>query len=340
MHDVRPMARSSREVFAASLTRALRGAAIASTLSLGACAGATNPFDVSSVTDKPAAQSDVATGSIAQPQSELQKATEYWGKQHDKNPKDPQAAINYVRNLKALGAKEQAFAVIQQAYSVNSTHRGIASEYGRLAVEQEQLSLAEKLLAQADDPVAPDWKVISARGTVLAKQGKYREAIPHFERALALAPNQPSLLNNLALAHAMDGHAEKAEPLLRQAQQSDQADAKVGYNLSLVLGLQGKSEDAKSVMLRTAPVEQANDDAALVREMVGTAAPRAAAVSTGSIQSKPKMASAKTAKSAAGPKTARADDAAKEDPAELVRRLADGYTATPSDAPVQLVPKR
>jgi Flp pilus assembly protein TadD len=340
MQDVRPLARPSHVVSAASLARVLRGAALMSTLALGACAGATNPFDFASVAEKPAAQSDVATGSIQQPQTELQKATDYWGKQHEKNPKDPQAAINYVRNLKALGAKEQAMAVIQQAYSINPSHRGIASEYGRLAVEQEQLSVAEKLLAQADDPVAPDWKVISARGTVMAKQGKYREAIPHFERALALAPGQPSLLNNLALAHAMDGHAEKAEPLLRQAQQNDQADPKVGYNLSLVLGLQGKSEDAKSVILKTAPVEYANDDTALVKALVGAPAPRAAAISTGSTnQAKPKP-STKIVKTATPAKIVRADDAAKEDPTVLVRRLADGYTATPKDAPVQLVPKR
>ena len=77
--------------------------------------------------------------------------------------------------------------------------------------------MAQKLLEQADDPANPDWKVISARGTVLAKQGLYRDAIPFYERALALAPDQPSVLNNLALAHAMEGNADKAEPLLKQA---------------------------------------------------------------------------------------------------------------------------
>src|SRR5258705_4544220 len=33
----------------------------------------------------------------------LQKATEYWGKEYGKNPKDAQAAVNYAKNLKALG---------------------------------------------------------------------------------------------------------------------------------------------------------------------------------------------------------------------------------------------
>ena len=79
------------------------------------------------------------------------------------------------------------------------------------------MSLAQKLLEQADDPANPDWKLISARGTVLAKQGRYRDAIAFYERALALAPEQASILNNLALAHAMEGHPDKAEPLLKRA---------------------------------------------------------------------------------------------------------------------------
>ncbi len=141
------------------------------------------------------------------PQSELQKAAEYWGKAFEKEPRNAQNAINYARNLKALKQKEQALAVLQAAHSFSPDNKTLNSEYGRLALELDQTSIAQKLLEQADDPAAPDWKTISARGTLLAKQGKYKDAIPHFERALAVAPNQPSVLNNLALAKAMDGDA-------------------------------------------------------------------------------------------------------------------------------------
>lgn len=316
------------------LKRFCTGAAIVSSLALGACSGASNPFDFASVAEKPAAKSDVETGTL--PQTELQKATEYWGKKYEAEPRNAQHAINYVRNLKALNAKEQAMQVIQQAYSLNSGHKGIASEYGRLALEMDQIAIAEKLLAQADDPVAPDWKVISARGTVLAKQSKYRDAIPFFERALAMAPTQPSLLNNLALAYAMDGQADKAEPLLRQAAQDNTADPKVARNLSLVLGLQGKSDEAKSVLVRSAPASDANEDVAIVKQMVGTTAPvQQASIVTGSTQaSKVRSKTAAVAKSQ--PKTT----PVAEDASTLVQRLADGYAATPADAPVQLGVRR
>ena len=160
---------------------------------------------------------EATTTPVQDPRSDLQKATDYWGKAYAKNPNDAQTAINYAKNLKALGEKQQALVVLQQASMFNGTNRALNAEYGRLALEFDQVSLAQKLLEQADDPANPDWRVISARGTVLAKQGSYRDAIPLYEKALALAPEQPSVLNNLALAYAMEGGAEKAEPLLKRA---------------------------------------------------------------------------------------------------------------------------
>jgi tetratricopeptide (TPR) repeat protein len=89
--------------------------------------------------------------------------------------------------------------------------------------------------------------VISARGTVMAKQGKYAEAIPYYERALSLSHNQPSILSNLALAHAMSGEPAKAELMLRQAAAADPSAPKIRQNLALVLGLQGKYDEAKQI---------------------------------------------------------------------------------------------
>jgi Flp pilus assembly protein TadD len=316
-------------------------AVLSLTLALGACGGGAGPLDFASLGQKPEKAAEVTASQT--PQTELQKATEYWGKQAEKNPRDPQASINYVRNLKALGAKQQALAAIQQAHSANPAHKGVASEYGRLALELDQVTVAEKLLTMADDPVAPDWKVVSARGTVLAKQGRYREAIPQFERALALSPNQPTVLNNLALAHAMNGQADKAEPMLRQAAADGSADPKVTQNLSLVLGLQGKHDDAKSVVVRTAaPIEEIADDNRLVREMVGTqtAAARPATASISTSSTGWNKASSKSAAKAKPAAQAAAQPATFDDATALVERLANGQGAGPTGGPIELGPKR
>lgn len=213
-------------------------------------------------------KSEAAKAPSGSTKEELAKATEYWGKEFAKNPKDAQSALSYARNLKAMGEKRQALAVLQQASLFHPGHRSLNSEYGRLALEFDQVSVAQRLLEQADDPTNPDWRVISARGTVLAKQGRYRDAIPLYERALALAPDQASVLNNLALAHAMEGHPDKAEPLLKRAQSAAGQDTRVSQNLALVLGLQGRYDEARLAAASNQSVDNAAANVDYVRRIV------------------------------------------------------------------------
>ena len=253
-------------------TRGLRrriGAAVtlSASLWLGACAQSGGVEYPSLALANPDAQ-DAAESKVDN-RSELQKATEYWGKEYAKNPTDLKKTLNYARNLKALGQKGQALAILQQASSQHGQNRELASEYGRLALDMGQVNLAQQLLAVADDPANPDWRIVSARGTVLAKQEKFAEAIPQFEKALALSKDQPSVMNNLALAYVLNGEAPKAEAMLRQASAQDGAHAgKMRQNLALVLGLQGKYDEAKQIGGTTSKSAAATSDMALIREIV------------------------------------------------------------------------
>jgi Flp pilus assembly protein TadD len=200
--------------------------------------------------------------------SDPEKATDHWGKKFAKNPRDLKNALNYARNLKAMGQKRRAMSVLQQAAIFHGHNKELAGEYGRLALEFDQLSVAKRLLAAADNPTKPDWKVISARGTVLAKEGKYADAIPFFERALSLAHNHPSLVNNLALAHAMSGEAERAEGMLRQASIANPASPKIRQNLALVLSLQGRYDEAKQIASQDLAPEKAAKNTETLRRIV------------------------------------------------------------------------
>ena len=216
-------------------------------LSLGACSQSAEKMLGGALTP-PEAQTQIAT-SAAPTRSDLEKATEHWGKEHAKSPRDGKAAINYAMNLKAMDRKPEALAVLQASYMYNAQDREFLSEFGRLALDQGHAPLAQQLLERADDPAKPDWKILSARGAALAKQGKYKEAIPFFERAHMLAPTQASVMSNLALAYTMDGQANRAEPLLRQATSADDSEPRVRQNLALVLKLQGKTEEANRVAI-------------------------------------------------------------------------------------------
>lgn len=245
----------------------------AASLSLGACAGLGDGPDFLTKASTPMA-GDTSTANAAPPETagsagDLQKATEYWGKEYSQKPQNLEAALAFAKNLKAMGQKTQAMAVLQQSSIYHGANKQLASEYGRLALELDQVTVAQQMLALADDPVAPDWRVISGRGTALAKQGKYQDAIPFYERAMTLAPDKPSILNNLAMALTMNGEASKAEELLRRAGKTGAGgDAKLNQNLALVLGLQGKYDEATKVASQGLPADKAASNTALVRQIV------------------------------------------------------------------------
>lgn len=240
-------------------------------LSVSACAGS-GPFEMTSLSDerKEMTASEKAALAGQTPQSELQKATQYWGKKFAKNPRDATMAVNYARNLKAMGEKRRALAVLQQASIFNGNSQPLASEYGRLALELGQTSLASKLLRKADNPAKPDWRVVSARGTALAKLGKHKEALRYFERASILAPKQPTVQNNLAMAYTMDGQPAKAEALLRKAlaTATPKTAGRVKQNLALVLGLQGKYDEAKAIGSQQLGERAAQANVKAIRQLV------------------------------------------------------------------------
>jgi Flp pilus assembly protein TadD len=256
---------------------AFRSIALTTALLLGACAQSGGP-DLSLTSNAPKSV-DIATSSTGEASTaELQKATAYWGEEYSKNPRNTKAALSYAQNLKALGNKPQALTVLQSAYQIAPEDNDIASEYGRLALELGQVSTAGQLLARADNPAKPDWKIISARGTVLAKQGRYKEAIAFYERAQALAPEQASILNNLAMAHTMNGEAARGEQLLRQAKQIGSSDPKIEKNLALVMDLQGKGQSESAAF--TTEATPAGKVAAVTTHSLPPAATQARARST------------------------------------------------------------
>jgi Flp pilus assembly protein TadD len=254
-------------------------AALTASLMLGACGQSMQPGsagELISVTNRQqpprqAAQTQVAGQAPSQAQggvgNDLLQATDYWGKAYAQSPRELEPALNYARNLKAMGEKRRALAVLQQASLYHGQSRELAGEYGRLALDLDQVKAAKQLLAIADDPGRPDWRVVSARGAVLAKEGNYEEAIPFFEKALALSPEQPSVLSNLALAQAMNGQPAKAESLLRQAAATDGNSPRIRQNLALVLGLQGKYDEAKLVAVRDMPMTNAAENADFLQQV-------------------------------------------------------------------------
>jgi Flp pilus assembly protein TadD len=239
-------------------------AVLALTILLGSCTDATDHVQgplapaerpVAAAQRSPPAQVDVA------PLAAVHKA----------NPADATAALAYARALRDAGSTPQAAAVLDRASTLRPADRRLLLERGLLALDLGEPAKAETLLRQAHDAKAPNWRLHSALGAALASRGKQQEAQVQFAKALALAPDHPSILNNLALSYVLDGKAEEAEKLLRKAHRAASKSApelgKVQQNLALVLGLRGKFEESRTMAAAALPSLKAQANAAYLQDL-------------------------------------------------------------------------
>ena len=171
------------------------------------------------------------------------------------------AVLAKARQLRLAGKKSKALKTLDEA-ETSETAPALVKQRGMLALELGQLAKAEKLLTRARDEYEPDWRVHSALGATLSARGNQQAAQLELSKALKLAPDHPSILNNLALSYALDGNHDQAEALLRRAAHDGKSKVKTKQNLALILGLNGNVKEAKRVSALVLPREKADANAA------------------------------------------------------------------------------
>jgi Flp pilus assembly protein TadD len=186
---------------------------------------------------------------------------------------DPAALLAEARKLRKAGDRKGAYTLLEQASALHPGDRGLMTERGLLAVELGDVAKGKELLSAAIGAGAPDWRLHSALGAALSASGQQQEAQAQFAKALELAPDHPAVLNNLALSYALDGKQEEAERLLRRvAEQGPPAGAaQAKQNLALILGLSGRTDEAKSVTETAVPGPQAKANMDYLEKLAETA---------------------------------------------------------------------
>ncbi len=227
--------------------------ALALTAALGGCAGKLGDI----------------TGSVpTRPDAPGRHNVDALGVQYRADPKNVEIAIAYARALRAVGQRAQAVAVLQQTSIMNPKSQAVLAEYGRALADAGRYQQALEVLSKAHSPDQPDWRLLNAQGAVLDQMGNFAEARSYYETALKIAPDEPAILSNLGLSYMLAKDLPRAEATLKRATARTDADPRVRQNLALVLGLQGKFEEAEKVASGDLPPDEARANVAYLREML------------------------------------------------------------------------
>ncbi|MER0239209.1 tetratricopeptide repeat protein [Fulvimarina sp. MAC8] len=199
---------------------------------------------------------------------ELRNAVDAYGRQYEANPRNKQVGLSYSAALQMAGRNEQSLAVMRQVAIAHPKDRDVLAAYGKALAAAGDLPKALDTIRRAQTPDYPDWRLYSAEGAILDQMGKPAEARALFQKALVLKPNEATVLSNLGMSYLLADDLPSAERYLRAALQQPDSDARIRQNLALVIGLQGRFEEAEKVAAGTLSPEEAKGNVAFLREML------------------------------------------------------------------------
>ncbi len=201
-------------------------------------------------------------------QEQIQKAVKYWGEKYQSDPDDREVSLNYAAALRLNDRNDQAVAVLRKTMIKHRDDREVAAAYGKALASKGRFEEALRVIRSTNSDAQPDWRLLSAEGAILDQIGQNADARKHYNAALKIVPNEPTILNNLGLSYALTGDLDRAEVTLRQAAAQPGADSRVRQNLALILGLAGKFREAEQVARNELEPAQAEANIAYLRGML------------------------------------------------------------------------
>lgn len=200
--------------------------------------------------------------------SQARAAVSKWADAYEKDRKNRMAIMGYSDALSQNGQMPQAMAVLRAGVITYPKDREIASAYGKVLAMNGRFDEAMNVLQGAQQPDMPDWKLMSAQAAIYDQMGQHGDARSLYKQALKIAPDDPSLLNNLGLSYLLSNELPDAEYTLRKAASLPAADSRVRQNLALVLGIQGKYDEAIQVAQAELDPRQAEANIAYLKTMM------------------------------------------------------------------------
>jgi len=244
------------------LKRTLLAAAAIGFMGLQGCAS------VSNETTGSINRADSARSVASMSTNELQGVVRSYGAAYERAPKDKGVGLSYAAVLQMAGRNDQSLAVMQQVAIAHPKDRDVLSAYGKALAAAGNLPKALETIRRAQTPDQPDWRLFSAEGAILDQMGHSDKARVLYRKALDIKPNEPTVLSNLGMSYILTNDLASAESSLRAAVTQPGSDSRVRQNLALVVGLQGRFDEAKQIASAELSPDAAEANVAYLKQML------------------------------------------------------------------------
>jgi Flp pilus assembly protein TadD len=200
--------------------------------------------------------------------ADLLSRTAFWAAEFERNGADWEAAFQYAIHLRAMGRLDTALRPSTIAFTLRPRDPVIAMQHGMtlLAAGRPEGAIEPLQIAAAADP--RNWRAQTALAAAFDMSGDRAEAARWHATALATAPEQPTVQINRAMSLLLAGDPAGAEAILRDALRLPGAGADVRQNLALVVGVQGRLDEAERLARTDLSPEAAANNVAWMRALL------------------------------------------------------------------------
>ncbi len=172
-----------------------------------------------------------------------------------REPENPDALAIWGKALALQGRFDEANGFYTRAISsYGDAPSGVLGEKGMILAAMKQHQEALKLFEQAGESEETDKADILLHwGAALEKADRFLEAVPKYERAMEIAPDEPIILNNLGFVlFRKDIDKERGIELLKRSVALQPGNPMLLHNLGWALLQDGQVEDAHGLLRRAA----------------------------------------------------------------------------------------
>lgn len=179
---------------------------------------------------------------------EVSAARLYLQRLRDKNPElAVRLFIIEAEILKDADLQAEAMELLSGAIEASPEKNDLYYARSLVAEQLGQLELAEQDLRKVLETEPDNAHALNALGYMLADgTGRYQEALQYIERAFALSPEEPAIIDSMGWIHYRLNDFDKALEYLRRAYALDQ-DAEIAAHLGEVLWMKGERGEARKL---------------------------------------------------------------------------------------------
>lgn len=194
-----------------------------------------------------------------------QAALNHYTRLAEIDPDDGRALIGQARNLRILGQPKEAIKALRQGIDRMGERADLILELGKAQLAASLLEDARESLEKVTAIDAKNWEAHATFAILLDRMTEFPRADASYRRALALSPNNVSVLNNRALSLAQTGRLDDAIALLQKIVNGENSFAQARQNLAVLYAIKGDFKTAERLAKEDLPPEAASEMLAAFR---------------------------------------------------------------------------